>query len=310
MNMRVISASGQRLVSFSSSSRAVASVARGRKSVGCKAVQVAQEVSNGYPAFVPDLVSEISDTAALRLISSMKRVPVMVDSIANKEIGTAYVGPTQEQLAAYPANAPAVVMLHGGFLEQVVKPACGDRPIILLGSSLGGAIALDFAINYPELISRLALIAPQAFIDGIGPMSNLPRPLASLGVSVLKKEWLRQAANQMSYFNKKKMATRDALLVGRLHTHLPGWMEANVAFIRSGGYAISKRLSEVETPTTVLWGRNDEVLDPKLYADKFEATLKNARLVWVEESGHVPHLEQPEFVARFLVEEMELEWIA
>ncbi len=186
-------------------------------------------------------------------------------------------------------------------------------------------------------MSKLALIDAQGFIDGIGPMAKLPRPLAALGVSVLKTQGLRMAANKMAYRDKERYATQDAMRIGRLHTHLPGWLDANVAFMRSGGYAISGRISQVgrpggwrgvaggaacpapavlrgrgcrptsappaacprpqvQQPTLVLWGRQDEILEPSTAA-KFEAALPNGRLVWVEECGHCAHLEQPAFAA-------------
>ncbi len=49
----------------------------------------------------------------------------------------------------------------------------------------------------------------------------------------------------MAYFDKARFATQDAMRVGRLHTHLPGWTDANIAFMRSGGYAISSKIAEV-----------------------------------------------------------------
>lgn len=55
----------------------------------------------------------------------------------------------------------------------------------LVGASLGGAIALDFAFEFPEAIERLVLIDAQGFIDGSGPGASLPGPLAKLGISVL-----------------------------------------------------------------------------------------------------------------------------
>jgi pimeloyl-ACP methyl ester carboxylesterase len=65
---------------------------------------------------------------------------------------------------------------------------------------------------------------------------------------------------QMAYYDKKRYATDDAMRVARLHTFLPGWTDANVAFMRSGGYAISARIKDVRCPTLVVWGRNDEIL--------------------------------------------------
>ncbi|KAG2491423.1 hypothetical protein HYH03_010211 [Edaphochlamys debaryana] len=171
------------------------------------------------------------------------------------------------------------------------------RPVVLVGASLGGAKALDFAHTYPELVSKLVLIDAQGFIDGIGPMATAPRFLLNLGVSVLRAEWLRMAANKMAYFDKPRFATDDAMRVGRLHTHLPGWQEANIAWMRSGGYAISNKISEIKQEVLVLWGRHDEILEPK-YAAQFESTLPNGRLLWVEECGHCAHLEQPQLAAR------------
>jgi pimeloyl-ACP methyl ester carboxylesterase len=72
------------------------------------------------------------------------------------------------------------------FWQQHIK-----RPMVLVGGSLGGAIALDFALEYPQAVEKIVLIDAQGFIDGIGPMASLPRPLAAAGVWVLRTEQLR-----------------------------------------------------------------------------------------------------------------------
>lgn len=61
----------------------------------------------------------------------------------------------------------------------------GERPMTLVGASLGGTIALDFAHEFPEAVKRLVLIDAQGFIDGAGPGEWLPEPLARIGVAVL-----------------------------------------------------------------------------------------------------------------------------
>lgn len=176
------------------------------------------------------------------------------------------------------------------FIEQII-----GRPVVLMGTSLGGTIALDFVINgNAHLVDKLVLIDAQGFIDGIGPLAKMPRFLSVLGVQVLRSVPLRQMANTMSYYDKQRYATQDALKIGRLHTFMPGWLDANVAFMSSGGYSVSNDLDRVNCPTLIVWGRNDEILDPK-YADMFVEELKGtkAKVRWVEECGHVPALEQP-----------------
>ncbi len=175
------------------------------------------------------------------------------------------------------------------FIQNVVQ-----RPVTLLGTSLGGSVAIDFASEFQNVhVNRLVLVDAQGFIDGIGPMSKAPRFLSVLGVQVLKSVGLRQMANKMAYYDKDRYATDDAMRIGRLHTHLDGWVDANVAFMQSGGYAVSDKMKGLDLPCCVVWGRNDEILDPS-NAEKFMEVLGDALLVWIDECGHVPALEQPD----------------
>ncbi|CAN0471014.1 unnamed protein product [Ectocarpus sp. 12 AP-2014] len=185
-------------------------------------------------------------------------------------------------------------------LKAFWQQAMGGRPMVLVGASLGGAIALDFAHEFPEAVKKLVLIDAQGFIDGSGPGASLPGPLAKLGISVLGSKPLRSLANQMSYTDKS-LATEDAVRVGRLHTMCDGWADASLQYMSSGGFAVSTKVPSINQETLVLWGRQDKILDPKLYAERFVDEMPDARLVWVEECGHVPHLEQPDETAKAIV---------
>ena len=173
------------------------------------------------------------------------------------------------------------------------------RPMVLCGASLGGAAAIDFATNHPEAVEKLVLIDAQGFIEGLGPMGALPRPVAKMGVNILRTTALRNAANQMAYYDKATFATDDALRVGRLHTFAPQWCDATLSFMQSGGFKVRNSIAKVPMETLVLWGREDKILEPS-YAEKFMKELPNARLVWVEKCGHVAHLEQPDFMCQTL----------
>mmetsp|Transcript_14344 Transcript_14344/g.28645 ORF Transcript_14344/g.28645 Transcript_14344/m.28645 type:complete len:401 (+) Transcript_14344:130-1332(+) len=183
--------------------------------------------------------------------------------------------------------------------------AVDGRPVVLAGASLGGASAILFGAESERVLGTV-LIDAQGFVDGVGPMASLPGPLAFAGVSVLKSVPLRNAANKMSYADPDTFATEDALRVGRVHCVREGWDAAMVSFMKSGGFAPSAAVEKLaDRPVLILWGRQDGILDGTEFVPKFEAALgagSDVEVVWVEDSGHVPHLEQPETTADIIAE--------
>uniref|UniRef100_A0A7S4GHZ0 AB hydrolase-1 domain-containing protein n=1 Tax=Eutreptiella gymnastica TaxID=73025 RepID=A0A7S4GHZ0_9EUGL len=179
------------------------------------------------------------------------------------------------------------------------KQHLGSQPMILVGASIGGAMAIDFALEHPEAVEKLVLVAPQCFVDGVPP---LPGPLAKVGIQALKSKWLRMQVTKQAYNIPDAEEVRDAMLLGRLHCLMDRYDESAVSFIQSGGYSVSKKVSQVSQPTLVLWGRQDQILAPEKYLDQLKARLPNAEYVWIEDSGHVPHCIQPEAWADAVVQ--------
>lgn len=179
--------------------------------------------------------------------------------------------------------------------------------------NLGGAATIEFASENlvteegEGYVRGTVLIDAQGFVDGIGPMSFLPEPLARAGIKVLKSEPLRSSANQMSYYNKEAYATDDALKVGRYHTLRDGWEEGMLSFMQSGGFRPKEKVATINVPSLVLWGRDDGILDGLEFANKFIDEMPRAQLQWISECGHVPHLEQPELTAQYITEFLQSE---
>ena len=101
-------------------------------------------------------------------------------------------------------------------LSTASRPPQIGRPVALLGASLGGATAIDFAAAHPDAVAKVVLVDAQAYAEGLGPLASAPRPLAALGVKLLRTEMLRRAANKMAYADAGAWATEDAMRVGRL----------------------------------------------------------------------------------------------
>jgi len=224
-----------------------------------------------------------------------------IDSYAVDILGWGF-GQMGDSIESFSADAKVATL--AAFWETINCGAAGrsqKREVCVVGASLGGAAAIEFAEARPDVAKGLILIDAQGFVDGVGPMSMLPKPLAQLGVKVLKSVPLRNSANQMSYYDPKTFATDDALKIGRLHCQRAGWNDALVSFMLSGGFSPTKKVSKIEVPSLVLWGREDTILEKK-FATQFLETLPDGELQWIEECGHVPHLEQPKVTTDAIAE--------
>jgi len=188
-------------------------------------------------------------------------------------------------------------------LASFWKTLTDNAPVCIGGASLGGAVAIEYAADPSSPATSCVLLDAQGFVDGIGPIvSLLPTPLARLGVGVLKSVPLRNYANNLSYFDPEKFATEDALAVGRIHCLREGWEDAMLSFMTTGGFKPKEKVEKVLQRTCILWGRQDNILDGKEFANKFMEVMPNKEneLHWVENCGHVPHLEQSEETAKII----------
>ncbi|MER3478044.1 MAG: alpha/beta hydrolase, partial [Leptolyngbya sp. ERB_1_2] len=174
------------------------------------------------------------------------------------------------------------------------------RPVILVGASLGGAVAIDFALHCPDWVRALVIIDSVGFSGSFPVGKALPRPLIELGADWLhfRKQAALTAALTLPIFDSMLI---DAIRCSLLHQEMAGWKEAIVSFTQSGSYGdLSDRIEQVQHPTLILWGKADDVLGIK-DATRFKQVISESQLIWVEKAGHVPHLDQPEAIAAQLL---------
>jgi len=167
----------------------------------------------------------------------------------------------------------------------------GGRPLTLIGASLGGAVAVDFASTHPEAVKSLVLI------DSGGESYKAPPPdtVAALAEPVLAVKGFFQGI-------QARLPTDDSRIVS-LHRSQPGCYEASLAYLKSGSMARRvgrTRIQMLSMPTLVIWGTDDDIL-PLADAYAFERDLQQC--VGVREvrgSGHSPHLDNPVEVVSLL----------
>jgi len=191
---------------------------------------------------------------------------------------------------------PALIKQHlKAFCEQVIK-----EPVVLVGASMGGGVAIDFATSYPEQVKQLVLIDAVGFAAASGPGRLMVPPFDKWATDFLRSAWVRKKISERAYYSKA-FVTPDAEICASLHVQMPDWSRSLISFTKSGGYNFLKgKIAQITQETLVLWGRQDQILGTK-DAARFEKTLSNGKLVWIEDCGHVPHLEQAQTTAEHIV---------
>ena len=210
-----------------------------------------QAVAAPFPAFLPAETEELEEPAARELLRRVELLPVQLGGTSLPTALVRSSGrDTQEHTvllhgfdssllelrrlfplleSSLDGHVCAVDLLGCGFsgpparevspesrrehLYQFWRQHLGGVPIVLVGASLGGAVAVDFALHHPEAVRGLVLVDAQLFTEGT---PSLPSFLEDAGLNLLRSSWLRNMANQMAYADKQRCATEDALRCGRL----------------------------------------------------------------------------------------------
>jgi pimeloyl-ACP methyl ester carboxylesterase len=179
-----------------------------------------------------------------------------------------------------------------------------NQPMILIGVSMGGGAAIDFTLTYPEAVQKLILIDSAGFAKGPAMGKYLFPPLGYLATEFLRNPKVRRQVSINAY-KDPKFVTPDAELCAALHLQLPGWSQALIAFTKSGGYNFlakqTEQFANIQQPTLILWGKDDKILGTA-DAEKFPQVIPNSQLIWIDNCGHVPHLEQPQVTAEHILD--------
>lgn len=175
--------------------------------------------------------------------------------------------------------------------------ALPQKSVIVVGHSLGGAIALNFAANHDERIERLVLIDAVGLLHRLAVSQNFARELIGFDwpyFSTVAETTLGRAAGL--FLEKVSRAPLDPdLLLATAVTRekfLAGdpTLIAALALVQTD---FSLLLNKVNTPTWLIWGELDQVA-PLRIATILEWNLQQAQLNLLKGMGHSPMLEDPQ----------------
>jgi pimeloyl-ACP methyl ester carboxylesterase len=162
------------------------------------------------------------------------------------------------------------------------------------GHSFGAMVACEVAAARPDRARRLALLDPIGFWRDDAPVANWMMLNPAELPGYLFQDPAGAAARRMF------APTEDAEAKAMARVQLMWAMGATGKFIWPiPDKGLGKRIHRVTAPTLLVWGKEDRLV-PLAYADEFSRRLPGARLEVVPRAGHLPHLEQPEAVARLV----------
>lgn len=199
----------------------------------------------------------------------------------------AYEGPGLHQRIE--AGLPITVDYLVDQLHLYLTQFAQTPPYHLVAASLGGKIAVEYAVRYPENVRRLVLLCP----SGMGDEERLPivegvrrNDLRSLVDSVFHDP--RQLDPALLDYYQKQFANRR-WRVGLLRT-IRGTME----------HVVRDRLPLVTHPTLFISGQNDRIVDPSVAATAARL-LPNGQYLCIPHCGHAPQMEKPWLINRLVV---------
>jgi len=176
-------------------------------------------------------------------------------------------------------------------LNKVLDILPNSSNIGLIGASMGGAVAMELARQRPEKINRLLLLAPAGLT---GRPMPVPPLLDHFGVWFLKQPNIRKSLCRQAFADPKKSVGKAEDQIASLHLNVPGWGRSLAAFARSGGIA-NCGMPIPNQPLHVIWGDNDRILRPQQKKEAVQLLGNNVEEI--KNCGHLPHLDQPKFVA-------------
>jgi len=203
-----------------------------------------------------------------------------------------------DQIGFGRSDKPPIAYTASEFADHLegFMSAVGIARASLVGNSLGGEVAMRLALRSPGRVSRLVLVAS----GGMRRNEEERTEDAEDSFSTLDET----RAHLESFFHDAGLVTEDLVRFTFENQNRYGDAETIRRF--GARRAIEPPLDEpdlagIAAPTLVLWGRQDRVT-PLSLGERISRAIPGARLVVIEECGHLPQIEKGAEFNRIVLE--------
>jgi pimeloyl-ACP methyl ester carboxylesterase len=173
------------------------------------------------------------------------------------------------------------------------------QSLLLIGHSLGGYLALQYALDHQQDVRALVLIDPFYNLQQVTPILRRLSRRPEIGERVLSTvpEWLINAVMGLDPASVSRFSgTARQQIAADFKRASP-----HILHIPASTRDLTSELHRIYPPALVLWGEKDLTLSPPSF-QKLVSLLPNARGCSLDGCGHQPHIGKPEVVNRLVLE--------
>src|SRR5664279_1970506 len=201
---------------------------------------------------------------------------------------------------------------HAGGLRDLLDEL-GVQRATLVGHSLGGGVALQFAWLFPERVERLVLVSSGGLGRELSLLLRVPTmPGVGFMLPVVSSPWVLRGGGalgrQLHRLGMRSAPDLEELWRGYSRLGDVGARRAFLATLRTvvdpGGQMINATDMlpvMAEIPTMIVWGDRDRLI-PVQHGLEAHRAIPNSRLEIFPKAGHFPHLDEPRRFAGLLVD--------
>ncbi len=176
------------------------------------------------------------------------------------------------------------IFLYREWVKEITE-AMGLNNLVIVGHSMGGAIALDFALKYPQLTTALVIVSsgPRFEID--------PERLEAYKRGEYTREWARASFAHSAPEHLVEKIFQEA------HQSDP-WARY-LDFLACSRFH-AEGLHNISAPTSIICGVEDINTPPQL-SEYMAENIKEVSLNIIEDAAHQVMLEQPDVVTKLII---------
>lgn len=203
------------------------------------------------------------------------------------------------------SDKPEHVFYDQNFFTAQIKAFMKAKKISsahLLGNSMGGGLALEIALEEPDIVNSLILINALGYPLDVPYYLYIVRYLDFIWGPFLNPPMIRNCLNEVIF--NKDCITDEKVEAYCLPYRFPGGILASLLTMRHFNIkklnTMHQRYSEIQMPVLIVWGEKD-MLIPLDHYKKFRKDFPHAKHYLIPECGHMPQEEKPDDMIRIIL---------